>query len=111
MTVFCMLILAAFVKSHSQHFVFNVVFGILGVVMCSSTLKIEYKHEKLEELRQSVILETGSRDLSILTTGSRRNHASQVKKLEKERIIDMPERKIVLNLDDSIGKSPEKRDF
>lgn len=59
MAVFVMLIVAAFVKTHAEHFYFNAIFGILGVLMCSSTLKIEYKHDRLEKLRQSVILETG----------------------------------------------------
>lgn len=57
-SVFIILIIEAFIKTRTHYFVFITLTGIIGVIICAYSLKFDYKHDKLDILRRSVILET-----------------------------------------------------
>eukprot|EP00347_Sterkiella_histriomuscorum_P023914 403332950 len=56
--VFLLLIIEAFIKTRTDYFIFIALTGVIGVAICAHSLKFEYKHDKLDILRKSVILET-----------------------------------------------------
>jgi MFS family permease len=57
LSTFVMLMGEAFVKTRGEFFVFQLTMGIIGILCCASSLAFEYKHDKLEIMRNSVILE------------------------------------------------------
>ena len=42
-TIFFFLVAEAFVKTHTQFYVFQIVCGLLALIMCSVTLKFPFK--------------------------------------------------------------------
>jgi len=89
LSVFVVLIIEAFIKFRAGYFFFNAICGVLGVLMVSSSLRVEYRHDRLEALRQSVIIETNL-DQSM---------GSKSRRHEMDRIIERPDRKIVIDFE------------
>ncbi|CDW83344.1 major facilitator superfamily protein [Stylonychia lemnae] len=96
-TVFLFMIIMAFVKSRFEFYAFISITGTLGILICYYSLKFDYKNEKLDVLRKSVIIET-----SFTQRGSQ-----SIRQQENQKIIGDQDRQIVINFDISSG-SPNK---
>ena len=91
------MLLESMVKSRTDYFLFITTTGILGILICLHSLKFEYKYDKLELLRKSVILETSM---------ARENTQRQMEKI----LNSLPNREVMIDFEreGSLGMSGSK---